>query len=645
MQYELSSAFARSELSTGGFPEVWKRLCHDFLSAVFPSNSIVRKDRDKFGIDILDETASVAYCCHSVDIPNDNALPIEEAILAFEQAVHNRAELGWRLYNIASNAAYSDEAIGAFKNRMHELGITLEEVGFIGPATWNRLCSEHPRVVENWFDYRISVSKDAVKKAFEEARYYPEYVANYSAQIEEADFHIILTNNRTPLQFVLPFSPRLSVKELLEVGKVLLDLSLEDTDFHDLGTSARLSLSVVINGTKQAFKTQLGGLLPSGGEAQLWIKIIWSEKSFDQPKPGEVVSLRSPLPVNFHYFALSKYTRVTADKVPSTLLLKMTLDTEPSLLPKASPKEETLARRVALVSARIWQKAASMLPSVRTISSRFGRGIPVRLGASAPRIAEPGSNFTARFVAYHPDLEVALTKQLEEWNSEVPPHLDAARANWKVGTRVSVLVYGEDLTVDPNMDGFYWEGGKHVLDFRVGVSKTAIGERDLKFDVYVKDSRLTRIWMPLQIAHGATGQPQTKTINSPRTAFASYASEDRARVLDRVAALEIHCGLQVFLDCVSMRPNAKWRELLPDMVLQSDQLLLFWSEAARNSEWVDKEWRLAFSHKGIDGIEIHPLSTYDVAKLPMELADLAHGADPLMVIRAHEEVLRAGRNP
>ncbi len=53
------------------------------------------------------------------------------------------------------------------------------------------------------------------------------------------------------------------------------------------------------------------------------------------------------------------------------------------------------------------------------------------------------------------------------------------------------------------------------------------------------------------------------------------------------------------------------------MVLESDQLLLFWSKAARDSSRVDKEWRIAFGHKGIDGIEIHPLSTYEEARLPI----------------------------
>lgn len=129
-------------------------------------------------------------------------------------------------------------------------------------------------------------------------------------------------------------------------------------------------------------------------------------------------------------------------------------------------------------------------------------------------------------------------------------------------------------------------------------------------------------------------------MSAPSTAFASYASEDRARVLDRVASLEISTGMQIFLDCVSLRPNAKWRELLPELIQSSDQLLLFWSKRARESRCVGDEWEHALKTKGIAGIEVHPLDTYDEAPLPPQLADLVHGSDPLMVLRAHHVRVR-----
>jgi len=644
MQYELSATFAKIDHLNLDFQEVWKKLCHDFLMAVFPTNSIVRINSDEYGIDLLDQTTGTAYCCHAVDDPSSDTLSVDNTISSLERAVKHRDQLGWKRYNISMNTEYSDEGMNFINNQMRKIQINSEEVGFLGPGIWNRLCSEYPRIVMDWFDYRVIVSKDAVKKAFEDARYYPKNVAKYAAQIAETNFNVILTNNRTPLELVLPFSPQLTVEHLLDVGKVLFDLSLDATDFRDLGTSARLSLSVNVDGFAQEFSKLLAEVpVPSGGQVQIWIKIIWEENSFDEPAPDDGLPIRN----NFLLHESFAYYRLSCQTINFEVAKDIILGHKPAItrgtIERGSTEEKTLARKVALITSCIWHKAKILSPAKRKTSQTldYSRRIPVRLGASAPEIVNPGANFLVHFVAYHPDLEIELQKQLNQLASDMTHRLDSARANWEIGTKVKVRVYRENLIVDPEEDEFQWGGEKHILDFRVKVAKRAMGPRDLKFDVYVENYRICRIWMPLEVSYQSSDRMQNKTVSSPQTAFASYATEDRLRVLDRVATLEIHCGLRVFLDCISMRPNAKWRELIPEMVLESDQLLLFWSKAARDSTWVDKEWRIAFKQKGIDGIEIHPLSTYDEAGLPQELAELVHGADPTMVIRTHEERKRS----
>jgi len=646
MQYELSSTFAKIDTTSQGFQDVWKKLCHEFLIAVFPVNSIIRMSFDECGIDILDQTTGTAYCCLAVDDPSNDTLSVEEIITSLDKAANNRIRLGWKRYNIATNTEYSDEGMKVINNQIRKLQIAFDEVGFLGPGTWNRLCIEYPRIVMDWFDYRVVVSKEAVKNAFEEARYYPEYVAKYTAQINEADFNVVLTNNRTPIELVIPFSNQLTVKHLLEVGQILFDLSLDKTVFRDLGTSARLSLSIIVDEVTQGFSKPLVDVpVPSGGEAQIWIQIIWQEKSYDEDDTVDGLPVKQDQLFAFErkmYLAYTGKIDFTKD-----VILGRTPDITREPMEHESKKKITLARKAAIVSSRIWQKARRLLPVERRTSrlSSSERRIPVRLGASAPNIVNPGSSFLTRFVAYHPDLEADLNVQLNQLDPRSTHRLDTARASWEVGTIVKVKVYGENFLVDPEEDEFQWGGEKHILDFRVNVDKSAIGPRDLKFDIYVENLRICRIWMPLDVSGKSSDKIQSKTVNSPRTAFASYASQDRLRVLDRVATLEIHCGLQVFLDCISMRPNAKWRELLPDMVLESDQLLLFWSKHARDSIWVDREWRIAFKQKGIDGIEIHPLlSNYEEAKLPHELADLTHGGDPVMVIRAYEELKQSSSN-
>ena len=647
MQFEFSATFAKVGSSDYDFHDIWTRLCHDLLAAVFPSNSILRLDVDEYGFDLFDQKTGTAYCCHSVDDPNSKTLSIDGAIASIERAAGQRNSLGWNKYNIATNTVYSDERMGELTDRIQKLQIAPEDVGFLGPGTWSRLCTEYPRVVEDWFEYRVQISKDTVKKAFEEARYYPKYVTRYATQIDKADFYVVLTNNRTPVQLFMPFAPQLTVKHLLDVGKVLLDLSLDKTYFRDLSTSARLSLSVMIDGIAQNFSTLLADIpVPSGGEMKIWIKIIWKKELSDDTEPEDGLPHRQAM-LFARYTAFDLFTNDLSLDETKSAILDRTLHVPRTPTQTANPEEQTLKRKLSVVSACIWQKAKGLLPKERMVLNLtgYGRRSPVRLGASAPKTAAPASSFLARFVAYHPDLEDKMSKQLNQWNPQGRHQLDSARVNWKLNTRVKVKVYGEDLVVDPKEDEFCWGGEKHILDFRVHVGKEAKGPHDLKFDVYLEDLRLRRIWIPVEISKDPSDELQSRVISTPRTAFASYSSEDRLRVLDRVAALEIHCGTQVFLDCVSIRPNAKWRKVLPDMILESDILLLFWSKNARNSRWVEQEWRIAFDQKGIDGIEIHPLTPYDKVKLPIELADIIQGSDPLMAHWAIEEQIRSENKP
>jgi hypothetical protein len=117
-----------------------------------------------------------------------------------------------------------------------------------------------------------------------------------------------------------------------------------------------------------------------------------------------------------------------------------------------------------------------------------------------------------------------------------------------------------------------------------------------------------------------------------RTAFASYASEDRPRVADRVASLRIAAGLDIFLDCLALRPSEQWKTRLAYEIRERHLFMLFWSEHAAQSSWVEWEWRTALADKGIEAMQAHPLDPWPRAPLPRELEAL-HFGDPFMVLR------------
>ena len=52
---------------------------------------------------------------------------------------------------------------------------------------------------------------------------------------------------------------------------------------------------------------------------------------------------------------------------------------------------------------------------------------------------------------------------------------------------------------------------------------------------------------------------------------------------------------------------------------KKDVLFLLWSENAKNSEWVNKEWRYVYNTKGEEYIEPIPLESNCGSFLPKEL--------------------------
>ncbi len=65
----------------------------------------------------------------------------------------------------------------------------------------------------------------------------------------------------------------------------------------------------------------------------------------------------------------------------------------------------------------------------------------------------------------------------------------------------------------------------------------------------------------------------------------SYATKDRKEVLKRVQMLNV-MKTKFFIDLLSLDPGDRWEKKLYETIPHCDLFLLFWSQAAKNSEWV-----------------------------------------------------------
>jgi hypothetical protein len=122
-----------------------------------------------------------------------------------------------------------------------------------------------------------------------------------------------------------------------------------------------------------------------------------------------------------------------------------------------------------------------------------------------------------------------------------------------------------------------------------------------------------------------------------RSAFASYAHEDRSGVLARIQGIQkVLPSLDIFLDVLTLRSGQKWELELYRRIPASDIFYLFWSRNAKASSWVEKEWRCAYESKGLDFVDPIPLESPVLAPPPPELASKHFDDALLYVLRDYE---------
>lgn len=123
------------------------------------------------------------------------------------------------------------------------------------------------------------------------------------------------------------------------------------------------------------------------------------------------------------------------------------------------------------------------------------------------------------------------------------------------------------------------------------------------------------------------------------SAFVSYASQDRSRVAAIIQGMKkARPDMDIFFDIESLRSGQKWEEALKSEISNRDILFLCWSKFARDSKWVDMEWRYALESKGEDCIEPIPIDSPDVCPPPVELQQKHFNDRMLYIIKATAQI-------
>lgn len=310
MKFDFSVQFLRVNPPETSFGDAWESLCFALLDAEFDDTSLIRLRPPDKGVDILHRSTKRAFQCKSSEQGAFGSMSATESIKSLNTAFAERESLIWNSYAFATNASYTGTAYTAIKKAATELGLQDEQIEFLGPEYWDKLCIRHTDLIADRFDYRIPVSKSRVGQAFENQRYYPQYVSQYVAEMDKSELVVSISNNRTPAVLEIPFSPDLTVEHLVDVVKDLLGVSLDWTNYQDLGTSAGPSVSLTLDQKKQTFDKKIGDLgLKPKQELQFWITIVWRDES---QKGASDVSDH----LHSHYLqTLSKFTTTDRDSL------------------------------------------------------------------------------------------------------------------------------------------------------------------------------------------------------------------------------------------------------------------------------------------------------------------------------------------
>ena len=112
----------------------------------------------------------------------------------------------------------------------------------------------------------------------------------------------------------------------------------------------------------------------------------------------------------------------------------------------------------------------------------------------------------------------------------------------------------------------------------------------------------------------------------PRTAFASYSSQNRDEVLGCLQGMQkVAPDLDVTIDVDALRSGQNWHEELGRLIPAKDVFFLFWSKPASESEMVKWEWQLALNNKGLGYIDPVPLEDPRQVPPPAVLSSLHFG--------------------
>lgn len=238
--------------------------------------------------------------------------------------------------------------------------------------------------------------------------------------------------------------------------------------------------------------------------------------------------------------------------------------------------------------------------------------------------------------AYEYGYRHIIDKALETENAIEKP---MGQSHVKTKAKITMVLSSEGLIIDDNKAERIWEGGYLRFSFLIRVRKNFQENKiPVSATVFIDNVVATQIQFLIDrsssVQEGTGISVYRKDIMS---VFMSYASRDRNRVISIIQGMKkVRPEINIFFDIDNLRSGEHWQSVIQREIDTHDYLMLCWSRYAKESQWVDKEWRYAYETKGEEYIEPIPLENPVYCPPPLELAN-KHFNDKYIMFAKEED--------
>lgn len=198
------------------------------------------------------------------------------------------------------------------------------------------------------------------------------------------------------------------------------------------------------------------------------------------------------------------------------------------------------------------------------------------------------------------DVELNSKKFTGELNYDPREIRSKSAARLKRDTKIRIVPEAQGVEFNPPEQSFLWVEDVHCAYFRFRACSDLINQPCFgEITVYVDPLQIANIRFSMFIINPSIVSDDKFDITTMKTQsrmyrqlFASYSSLDINIVKACIAAFKA-IGDEVYIDYETLRSGENWKDKLLRCIDTADIFQLFWSENAKRSENVEKEWRYA----------------------------------------------------